>query len=128
VPVRIGDGLRSTNTNAFKANDGYTKTTLLFGAFQPGLPQNPNVITAIQQGELTLSKARRVTSVITPQNQAQWIQKASTLSQRELEKQVAIINPTAVVSEKITPKSAERSELRVALDKETECLLKKAQG
>jgi hypothetical protein len=55
---------------------------------------------AIQNGELSVSKARRITSVLTLQNQDEWIEKAKTLSQRKLEKAVAEVNPKAATQDK----------------------------
>ena len=48
----------------------------------------PELKTAIASGTLNLSTAKRVVSVIERSNQKEWIRKASTLSQRNLEREV----------------------------------------
>ena len=80
----------------------------------------PELKEAVVQGEITLSQARRIASVIEPENQKLWIADAKNLSQTELEKRVASVNPKARVKEKIRPVAKELSELKVGLDEETE--------
>jgi hypothetical protein len=46
----------------------------------------PALQTAIQNGELSVSKARKITPVIAQGNQEEWVLKAQTLSYRKLEK------------------------------------------
>jgi hypothetical protein len=53
----------------------------------------PALKEAIKSQSLSVSKARRITSVITKENQETWIPMALELSQRELEKEVARLNP-----------------------------------
>ena len=45
----------------------------------------PELKTAIEKGELSLSEARRIAPVVTHDNLEGWIEKAHTLSQKELE-------------------------------------------
>ncbi len=80
----------------------------------------PELIEAVQAGVISLSQARRVASVITSESASQWIQKAATLPQRELERAVTVANPKAFVREKIKPIAPERSELRVGISVELE--------
>ena len=87
----------------------------------------PELKAAIDNGELSLSQARRIVSVITVENKAEWIEKAATLKQRDLEKEVAQVNPKAVIREKIRPVAKALNELRVGLTDEQEGLLKQAQ-
>ena len=87
----------------------------------------PQIKTAILQGEITLSQARRIAPVITKENQEEWIEKARSLTQRELEKEVSAINPKAHVIEKIKPVAKELSELRVGIEERTEKDLKALQ-
>ena len=79
----------------------------------------PELKEAVVQGEITLSQARRIVPVITSENQKQWVADAKNLSQTELEKRVAAVNPKAHVKEKIRPVGKELSELKVAIDEET---------
>src|SRR4051812_44754365 len=53
----------------------------------------PELKLAVDEGRLNISRARRIVSVLTPQNQQGWIEKAQTLPQRELEKEVVQSNP-----------------------------------
>jgi len=62
----------------------------------------PELKTAIQKGTLNTSQARRIVSVITPQNQAQWIEQAAILPQRELEKKIVEIKPKEAVKDRMT--------------------------
>lgn len=80
----------------------------------------PELKEAIVQGELTLSRARRIAPVLTPGNQAEWIEKAKTLKQRDLEKAVTEVNPQAHPIERIRPVAKNVAELRVAIDDETD--------
>jgi len=84
----------------------------------------PELKLAIDQGVLTLSQARRIVTVVTPQNSAVWIEKAATVPQRQLEKAVAAENPNARITERVRPISEGLSELKVALTEEMEIDLK----
>lgn len=55
----------------------------------------------IKKGAITISKARRMTSVITPQNQDHWLALAKNTSKRNLEKEVAMASPKTAVREKL---------------------------
>lgn len=74
----------------------------------------PQLKTAIDQDELTISKARRITSVITQETHQDWIHRAKTMSQKELEKKVAEVNPRAV-QERVKAVSATRYELKFGI-------------
>jgi 5-methylcytosine-specific restriction endonuclease McrA len=74
----------------------------------------------VAKGNLSVSQARRVVPVITKENQQEWIEKAKKLSQRELEKQVAEVNPRAIVREKIRPVAKDLREMRVGISAEIE--------
>jgi hypothetical protein len=80
----------------------------------------PEIKSAVIQGELTLSQARRIAPVVTKENHEEWIEKAKVLPQKELEREVTAINPKAHVQEKIRPVAKELSELKVPVDRETE--------
>jgi hypothetical protein len=55
----------------------------------------------LKNGAITVSKAKKLTSVITPQNQNYWLGLAKTSSKRDLEKTVASVSPKAAVREKL---------------------------
>jgi len=80
----------------------------------------PQLKEAIDQGALTLSEARRIVPVITPENSEQWIDKAKALSQIQLEREVSEVNPKKHVKERVRPLAKEISELRVTIDSKTE--------
>jgi hypothetical protein len=64
--------------------------------------QVPELKEAISQGTINTSQARRIVSVITPENQSEWIRMSSSLSQRELEKKIVEVNPKQAVKDKMT--------------------------
>lgn len=75
----------------------------------------PALNQAIQNGELSVSKARRITSVLTFENQDEWIQKAKTLSQRNLEKAVVKENPRAVTPDRASYITEDFMKLEIGL-------------
>jgi 5-methylcytosine-specific restriction endonuclease McrA len=74
----------------------------------------PELKAAIDNGLLTISKARRITKVIDKTNQEEWITKAATLPQRELDREVAAVNPS-VVQERVKPVDYSRFELKLGM-------------
>ncbi len=78
----------------------------------------------LEAGEIHLSNARRIVPLLTPANQDEWLRKAATHTQRELEREIAKVNPLATtVFERVKPIAAERSELRVGISLELEKML-----
>jgi 5-methylcytosine-specific restriction endonuclease McrA len=75
----------------------------------------PELKEAIHQGSLNVSTARRIVSVITPENQKSWIDKATSLPQKKLEMEVAKENPTPEVREKLKPIAEARLEMRTGI-------------
>jgi hypothetical protein len=63
----------------------------------------PELKTAIQSGELSVNKARKITSVLDSENHSHWIGLAKTLPQAKLEKEVARVQPELALPEKIKP-------------------------
>jgi hypothetical protein len=80
----------------------------------------PEIRAAIVQGELTLSQARRIVSVVTKDNHKEWIEKAKSLPQKALEREVTAVNPKSHVQEKLRPVAMALSELKVGIDEKTE--------
>ncbi len=76
----------------------------------------------IKSGNITVSKARKITPVINKQNSKLWLEKAKSLSQKKLEKEVAKINPKTATPEKTTYVSENRLNLQLGVSEE---LLKK---
>lgn len=87
----------------------------------------PELKVALDTGELNVSRSKRVLSVMTKDNAPVWIEKAKTLTQRELELEVVRVNPKAVPGERITALTENRSELRLAISPELEAKLCRVQ-
>jgi len=87
----------------------------------------PELKILIDEGELHLSNARRVASVITPENKEEWLDKATSLSQRDLEREIAKAHPEKATREKIRPLTEDRRELKVGISKELEADLRRVQ-
>lgn len=83
----------------------------------------PKLQEAIDEGKLTVSTARRILTVITPENDDVWITKASGLKQKELEKEVVKENPKEAIKERVKPVAENLSMLQCALTDEEEALL-----
>ena len=58
-----------------------------------------------------ISTARKMVSVLTSENSAEWIEKAKRLTTRELEREVARVNPKAAAPDRAKYVTAERLEL-----------------
>lgn len=86
----------------------------------------PEIKFAIDDGMFTVTQARVVAPVITPENKAEWIEKAATLTKRELEKEVAIASPKDMIREKLRPVGPDRTRVECELDDETAELLMRA--
>ena len=80
----------------------------------------PEIKMAVVQGELTLSQARRIVPVVTRENHQVWLSKAKSLPQKELEREVTLVNPKAHVQERLRPVARDLSELKVPVDPTTE--------
>ena len=78
-------------------------------------------------GEVGISKIRKIVSVLTSENQEEWISKAKTLSSRALEKEVAKVNPKAATPEKAHYVSEKRLDLRLGMDEDLMLKLRRAQ-
>ena len=88
-----------------------------FASITRRVKEVPELGVAIATGELSVSKARRIVPVITQATQSEWIQRAKTLTQRELERQVAEQNPRAI-KERIRPVSLKRFELKLGIEQQ----------
>ena len=77
----------------------------------------PVLQSAIESGVLSVSKARKITPVLTLGNQEEWIEKAKLLSTRKLEEEVAQVAPKEATPERMKFVSEDRVELRLGLSK-----------
>ena len=80
--------------------------------------QIPEIKGALERGAVTLSKVRKVLSVITPENQSEWLKKAQSLPCRKLEEEVAKLSPLALREERVTVINEEIRELRIPVSRE----------
>lgn len=86
----------------------------------------PSLKHAISAGEVTVTKAKTIVSVITPATTQTWIQKASTLSKHNLEKEVARAAPHPLRPERARPVGAGRVRVEFELDNEIAELQRRA--
>ena len=63
--------------------------------------QVPKLQEKVLSGEISLSKARKLTPVITKENQDQWLKVAETKTQKQIEREVALAHPKAAIIEKM---------------------------
>lgn len=88
----------------------------------------PELEEAIEQGHLSVPKARKIVPVLTPGNQQVWIQKAKEVPQAQLERDVAEALLSGVkMIEKTKPLGHSKVKLEIALEERTMELLKRAQ-
>ncbi|MGZ6311755.1 MAG: hypothetical protein ACXWOH_14055, partial [Bdellovibrionota bacterium] len=77
----------------------------------------PELQAAIVASELSVTKARKIVPVLTLENQEEWIEKAKSLSSRELEREVARVAPQEPV-ERIKAIGNDRVQVTIALSEE----------
>ena len=82
---------------------------------------------AIDQGDLTVSKAIRVVSVLTPENQQEWLGKAKDLTKNEVEKEIAKLRPERPKPPKIKPVAENRTRYTFEVDDAGHQQIKRAQ-
>ncbi|MGE3975398.1 MAG: HNH endonuclease [Bdellovibrionales bacterium] len=87
----------------------------------------PALKQAIQSGKLTISKARKITPVLTQSNQEEWLKLAIELPQKKLEQQVAKVVPKEAVPERLKFVSEERLNLQMGISEKLHQKLKRAQ-
>ena len=85
--------------------------------------QVPELKKAIKEEKLSVSKAKKICSVITAKNQQKWIEAATTLPIKQIEREVAKINPQSTVQERIKPVAGDVSELRCPISSEVDQML-----
>lgn len=88
--------------------------------------QMPKITKALEVGDITVSQAKRVLSVIQPATQDVWIEKAKSLTQRRLEQEVAKESPHVAVPERIRPVCEDRSRLECGISEVLERKLQRA--
>lgn len=78
----------------------------------------PALKVAIEAGEITLSKARKIVPVLTHENQVQWLALAKNETSRVIEKAVAKENPEFLIKESVRYRSEDRIELKMGISEE----------
>src|SRR5271156_1391299 len=72
----------------------------------------PELKKAVEDGVLSVSQAKRIVSVIEPATASEWIERASTQTQRELEKAVSQAFPEPMPSSRMKRVGGEMSEVK----------------
>ncbi len=86
----------------------------------------PELKERIARGTISISNARKIVPHITRENSEVWLEKAQTLSQRELEKEIVKENPAAKVRETIKPVAEGLSSIQILLNEKAEKLWRHA--
>ncbi|MGK5089319.1 hypothetical protein WDW86_17345 [Bdellovibrionota bacterium FG-2] len=87
----------------------------------------PELKELIASGSMTLSNARRITPVLTKQNKTRWLAKATSLSQRQLEKEVAKIRPQPATPERASYVTENRVKLEIGLSEKDMLAIRRVQ-
>lgn len=87
----------------------------------------PALKNEIAVGAITVSKAKVICSVLTAENQDQWLQLAKTASKRQVEKRVASVSPKQSVPETAKYVSGNFLELRLGLPEDLMIKIRHAQ-
>jgi len=87
----------------------------------------PALAVEILKGVITLSNARKIVPVLNPQNQAMWLAKARTLSQRQLEKEIVKVRPECATPEKASYVTENRVRLERGLSENDMLRLRRIQ-
>ena len=87
----------------------------------------PELKSAIQSGAVTLSNARKITPILTSANKTEWLQKAATLSNRELEKEMVKAYPKSATPERVSYVTESRLRLDIGLPESEMLKLRKVQ-
>ena len=88
----------------------------------------PALQSAIETGKLNVTKARKIAAVLEPATCDDWIGKAETLSQRDLERELVKSHPEILIREDIKSVCKDRSELRCGISSEFEKDLERARN
>ncbi len=87
----------------------------------------PELKGLISAGAITLSNAKRITPVLCAKNKSEWLEKATRLSSRQLEKEVAKLRPQTATQEHASYVSENRLKLEVGLSEKDMLDLRRVQ-
>jgi hypothetical protein len=86
----------------------------------------PALKAALEMKSLSISNAKKIASVITVENQTEWLEKGQRLKSRELDREIVKSHPEKACREKVKPITESLYELRCTLSAEGEKHLKRA--
>lgn len=86
----------------------------------------PEVKTLIHEGKISISNARRIVPHLTQENKDTWLEKAQTLSQYELRKEIVKIKPETATPECIRPVAENLAVLTIHISDPTHALWREA--
>jgi len=81
----------------------------------------------ISEGKLSVTQARRITPILTKENQTLWIERAKTLKQRNLEREIAAVRPQAATLEKMRFVQKDRIQFQCGISQALMAKLKRVQ-
>ncbi len=87
----------------------------------------PELKEALRNQEITVSKARRIASVMTKDNSEHWLELAKTLPKPQLEKEVAKVAPKAATPEKAKYVSEDRLQINLGVSEKCMRRLRRVQ-
>ena len=87
----------------------------------------PRLKAQIESGSITLSKARKICSILTADNQDHWLELAAKLPLKKLEQEVARAHPKQAVTERTTYVTGERLKLELGISQQCLEKLKRVQ-
>jgi hypothetical protein len=125
VFVRLGfSSLFDYATRALKLSEAHASNFITVARKSKTIPELKH---AIRSGVLTVSKARKITPVLTTDNSTHWIELAKTLSKPKLEKEVARLKPQTLTPERARYVTESRLELKLGVSEDLMKKLKRAQ-
>jgi hypothetical protein len=87
----------------------------------------PALKIALKQEEISVNQAKKISSVITKENDRLWIDRVKRMTQREVEKEVAKANPTKAVCEKMKYVQGDRLQFQCGISEKLMTRLRRAQ-
>jgi len=124
--LRLGYGsLWTYCTEALKLSDSVAASFI--GVMRKSR-EVPELKEAIRAGDFSVTKARKIVSIITPENKQTWIEVCKTLPCKKLEKEVVLVNPKEAVHEGARPVQENRIKLTIGVSEELYEKFQRAQG
>ena len=111
-------------TEALKLSDGIAYALMQVSRKSVKVPE---LKTAVESGQVSLSKASRIASILTPDNQETWIDKAKTLPKSKLEREIAREFPQIAPPERVKPINENQMTMTVTISAELFEQLKRIQ-